>query len=162
MEISVREGDIAAVSADVMITAINSGGAWFGGIDQLIQNYAGSQYHAAAKAKMPLEDGQTVVARQKTSHKGAWGDVLFVVDDLRLPLNQLVERALTAADQAGYETVSMPAIRTGVMLGVKEKTAAEAATLLMDGVRRHRERGTGIKEVTIVVFRDPKLFNLLR
>jgi O-acetyl-ADP-ribose deacetylase (regulator of RNase III) len=40
--LSVISGDIAQVKSDAIITAINSGGAWFGGIDRVINNVAGN------------------------------------------------------------------------------------------------------------------------
>lgn len=162
IDVYVHEGDIAQLSADAMITAINSGGLWFGGIDGVIQRAAGEQFHVQASRKMPLEHGQTVVARATAPHSGKWGDVVFVVDDLASPLGSIVERALTAASAAGYQTVSLPAIRTGVMLGVVEKDAKQAVQELLQGVERFAERdGGSLREIHFCVFRDPTVLKLL-
>jgi hypothetical protein len=52
-------------------------------------------------------------------------DVIFVVDDLVQPLGNLVLRGLLAADLAGYASVALPLMRTGVMAGVVEKNVQE-------------------------------------
>src|SRR3990167_1163934 len=110
--ISVVSGDIARVKADALITAINSGGAWFGGIDGVISRAAGDLFHAQAGAAMPLTDGQTVVAHSNgRAHKGAFTNVVFVVDDLRRPLREVVQSGLRAAADAGAQSVSLPTIR---------------------------------------------------
>ena len=67
---------------------------------------------------MPLHDGQVVVAKgNRNDHYGSFNDVVFVVDDLRQPLANLIRNALDAVKQQGYTSVAMPMFRTGVMLG---------------------------------------------
>jgi len=156
----VLQGSIEHITADALITAINPYGQWYGGIDGVIQRCAGDQFHDQARAAMPLEDGQTVVARKQTEHFGCWQDVVFVVDALNIPLDQLIERALRAADQAGYNHVVMPAIRTGLAEGCVEATAEEAAILLRQGIRRYLDR-EGTQQVTVAVYNDPRLYALL-
>ena len=148
-QIVIHDGDISQVPSDAMITAINSGGMWFGGIDGVIQRAAGTGFHQQASAAMPLKDGQTVVAKKRAAHRGAWGDVVFVIDDLQQPLNKIVRGALTAAGDAGYRTVSLPAIRTGVMLGAVEKNAQQAVAEIILGFRSYLDEtpGTSIKEI---------------
>ena len=48
IKVNVVDGDIAAVPAQVLITAVNSGGMWFGGIDGVIMRAAGDQFHGQA------------------------------------------------------------------------------------------------------------------
>jgi O-acetyl-ADP-ribose deacetylase (regulator of RNase III) len=55
-KVSVIEGDITRINADAIVTAINSAGMWFGGIDDAIQRAAGDFYHNQAEAKMPLKN----------------------------------------------------------------------------------------------------------
>ncbi|MBI2062436.1 MAG: hypothetical protein HYT64_01985 [Candidatus Yanofskybacteria bacterium] len=76
---------------------------------------------------MPLLDGQTVVAfRKGRAHDGAFVNVVFVVDDLKRPLHQVIYDGLRAASDAGFKSVSLPPVRMGVMLGVVEKSVNEA------------------------------------
>lgn len=155
------QGDIQHIPADALITAINPYGNWWGGIDGVIQRCAGDQFHDQAREAMPLEDGQTVVARQREPHLGGWHDVVFIVDALQLPLDQLVERALRAAEQAGYMNIVMPAIRTGLTLECVEGSAEEAVTLLRRGILRHLDRISPQQQVTVVIYNDALLYDLL-
>ena len=110
--------------SSAIITAINSGGAWFGGIDGAIQNVAGNMFHAQAAANMPLTDLQTIVAEgHSNGHQGRFDNVVFVVDDLQSPLEDVVYEGLKAAHKQKYPVVSLPTIRMGVMLGAVEQTA---------------------------------------
>jgi len=158
-EIKVVEGDITQIDADGIITAINSSGMWFGGIDGAIQSVAGDRYHRQA-AREKLSDLVTVVAKsEKRFHEGEFDHVVFVVDDLESPLDQVIMKGLEAADLAGMRKVLIPAIRTGVMLGVVELDLMEVASKLSSGIKRYFEEhpdraftsDTGIKSVTIVI-----------
>ena len=133
-KITLLKGDIAQVPAQAMITAINSGGMWFGGIDGVIQKHAGDQFHRQASAAMPLRHLDTVRAFKRHSHSAQFDDVLFVIDDLRTPLRDVVYKAFEAVGNAGYKTVSLPAIRTGVMLGTVEPDAQSAVAELLAGI----------------------------
>lgn len=159
--VSVVQGDIAAMGAQALITAINSGGMWFGGIDGVIQRCAGSQYHDQARASMPLEDGQTVVAKQKRQHKGMFLDVVFVVDDLAQPLRNIVAAGLRTADERGYESVTLPTIRMGVMRGAVEKTIDKTVNEMVKGIRSVLDETTNLSSITIVVYNDAKTQKLL-
>jgi O-acetyl-ADP-ribose deacetylase (regulator of RNase III) len=156
-QISVRAvlGDIAKIQSDALVTAINSGGMWYGGIDGVIQRAADNLFHNQARAKMPLRDGQTIVAKGGPGNRGQFKDVVFVVDDLQQPLRQIVFKALTAAEGAGYTVVTVPAIRMGVMLGVVEKSIKEAVIEIAMGIKTFLETGpTSVKEVVFVVYGD--------
>jgi O-acetyl-ADP-ribose deacetylase (regulator of RNase III) len=158
-EVFVMDDDIARVPADALITAINSGGAWFGGIDGVIIRNAGNIFHQQAAANMPLHHGQTINARHGNhAHSGAFKNVVFVVDDLEGPLSDIIYNGLKAAFNAGYKTVSLPTIRMGVMIGQVEKTADEAMVQIAEGVRRFLEKSpTGFERITFVVYKSPEL-----
>ena len=153
---SVVLGDIARIPADAIVTAINSGGMWFGGIDGVIQRNAGDQFHAQAQAEMPLSDGRVIIARGNGSgNRAQFKNVVFVVDDLRLPLREVIFRGLKAADEAGFRVVSLPAIRMGVMLGVVEKSVQEAGNETISGIRQFlASNPQHIEELHFVVYND--------
>ena len=122
IEVSVTSEDITMEDADALITAINSSGMWFGGIDGAIQRVAGNQYHKQA-SMMELNDLNVIIARgDRGNHSGHFDNVIFVVDDLKSELHDVIFCGLYAADEAGFRLVTIPAIRTGVMLGVVEKS----------------------------------------
>jgi len=163
--VSVVSGDIAQVKVDVLITAINSGGMWFGGIDGVINRIAGNFFHSQAAKMMPLADGQTVVARSNGhAHGGAFTNVVFIIDDLERPLREIIYSGLKAASDAGFKSVSLPTIRMGVMLGVVEKSAKEAVDEMAKGVKKFlvENPDTSLKSIAFVVYNDNKTQLLLQ
>jgi O-acetyl-ADP-ribose deacetylase (regulator of RNase III) len=136
-KVEILGGDIRPVEADALITAINSGKMWFGGIDGAIQSVAGNMFHEQA-AREQLSNLKTVVARGG-KHRGGFKNVVFVVDDLKSPLRLVIMAGLAAADNAGFATVSIPGIRLGVMLGIVEKTLEEAYAEMNAGVLQYLE-----------------------
>jgi O-acetyl-ADP-ribose deacetylase (regulator of RNase III) len=168
-EISVTSGDIAMEDADALITAINSDGIWYGGIDRAIMRVAEGQYHSQA-AQHKLNDLDVVVARgDRNNHIGHFDNVIFVVDDLKSELHDVVFRGLHAADEAGFKVVTIPAIRTGVMLGVVERSLKEVVNEMVDGVKTYilystssKQRNPQIKEIKFVIYNSPMLEDMLK
>lgn len=161
VRVTVESGDITRVAADVLVTAINSGNMWFGGIDGAIQRAAGQMFHSQA-SRVRLSDGATVTARARGQHGGAFKDVVFVVDDLKRPLSQIVEAGLKAADAAGATSVTLPALRTGVMAGAYE-SPAEAIAQAGIGVQNFvNSRPEHVRTITFVVYNDAKSMSALR
>ncbi len=156
MNVRVIPGDISRIQSDALITAINSSGMWFGGIDRVIQQNAGSMFHDQARGKS-LSQGTTVYAPQTAPHNGGFEDVIFVVDDLEAPLRTVIRAGLDQANTAGAGTVSLPMIRTGVMLGAVEETREEALREIVQGVKDHLSRHSSLESITFVVYNDPSM-----
>lgn len=164
-KVSIVSGDITRVKADALITAINSGGMWFGGIDGAINRAAGNFFHSQASKVMPLTDGQTVVAHSNgRAHDGAFTNVVFVVDDLQRPLHEIIQSGLQAASDAGFKSASLPTVRMGVMLGVVEKSTKEAVDEMAKGVKKFlaTNPSTQLEGITFVVYNDTKTQSLLQ
>ena len=164
VNVSVFSGDISRVKSDAIITAINSGGMWFGGIDGVIQRAVGNFFHNQASLAMPLHDGQTIVARDGGStHHGAFANVVFVVDDLIQTLTGIVYAGLEAADKAGFTSVTLPTIRMGVMLGVVEKSEEEAVVAMTVAVKNFvKTNPTSVRSITFVVYNNSKVQSLIQ
>jgi O-acetyl-ADP-ribose deacetylase (regulator of RNase III) len=165
VSVSVVSGDIAQVKADALITAINSGGMWFGGIDGVIMRAAGNYFHQQAKRAMPLTDGQTVVTYDNGCvHHGVFTSVVFVVDDLKRPLHEIVYNGLKSASDAGFKSVSLPTIRMGVMLGLIETSVNEAVGEMAKGVKKFitESPDTSLKSITFVVYNNNNIHSLLQ
>ncbi|HNB23848.1 MAG TPA: hypothetical protein PKZ32_15640 [Candidatus Melainabacteria bacterium] len=155
-------GDIGKVQVDALITPINSEGMWWGALDGVIERNAGGQFHAQAAAAMPLVDGQVVVAAKTAAHRGAFDNVVFVVDDLRAPLRDVVFNGLQAAEKAGYQSVSLPALRTGVMAGKVEKTVQQTVDEMAAGVKSFMETGPkSLKDIKFVVYNNDEILSKL-
>lgn len=161
----VTQGDITQIPTDAIMTAVNSKGLWYGGVDGAIYRVAGSQYHAQARKAMPLSDLQTVVARgDALKHKGKFDDVVFVVDDLKSSLDQVVYSGLETAHHERYGQLLIPAMRMGVMAGAVERTPEETVVKLAQGIQRFMQgygKQTKLENLTIVVYKDPNAINQL-
>lgn len=151
--VKVLQGDITQIPADGILTTVNSGGMWFGGVDGAIQRAAGGMYHGQLNPEN-LKDGQVIVAGKSGATKAQFKDVVFVVDDLRQPLKNLVYQGLKNADKAGLKSVNLPAFRTGVMAGAVE-SKEEAIKATADAIRQFQaENPSNLKDINIVVYRD--------
>ena len=161
VSVSVVGGHIACQPVDAIITAINSAGMWFGGIDGVIQRSDGGHFHAQAVDAMPLKDGQTVVARG--NNDTIIKNVVFVVDDMKQPLRTVVLAGLLAANNAGFRSVAIPTMRMGAAQGIVEKTSEEVMEQLCKGVIDFiftSPKKTG--RIIFVVYDDPKTVEALR
>lgn len=156
LSVKVRGGDISSVSSDVLITAVNSGGMWFDGIDGVIRRAAGNMFHGQL-AHQPLEDGKACYTPAPTGHDGSFKDVVFVIDDLRQPLHKIVLAGLSCAEQEKLSFVSLPTLRTGVMAGQYEKTIEEALDQTVEGIRMFEDMQPDyVRSIKIVVFQNPE------
>ena len=154
--VNVFNGDITQYEAAGLITAINSGGLWFGAIDGAIQQSAGKMFHYQALAAMPLSDGQVVFAPASDGHGGRFGSVVFVVDDLKRPLREIVAAGLREAERRALDSVTIPMIRTGVMLGAHEPTVGTALDEMVLAVREFLATSpVNPQRISLVVYDNP-------
>ena len=102
----------------------------------------------------------TVVARGGNVTSLPFQNVVFVIDDLKQPLENIIFLGLKAARDAGFKAVTLPTIRMGVMLGAVEKTKLHTVSAMVNGVRRFLESGGGL-EITFVVYSDQETKRLL-
>ena len=113
---------------------------------------------------MPLKDGQAIIARNNGQiYDGAFTNVVFVVDDLKRPLHEIIYNGLKAASGAGFKSISLPTIRMGVMLGVVEKSINEAMNEMAKGVQKFlAESPNTLENITFVVYGDRNIQSLLQ
>jgi O-acetyl-ADP-ribose deacetylase (regulator of RNase III) len=161
--IQIVSGDITKIDADCIITPINSQKNWDGGIDRAIYAVAGEMYHDQIR-KTHLENlFSAVVLGSRKTHRGKFDHVVFVVDDLRLKAREVINKGLETANGAGFEAVLIPAIRTGVFLGIIERTPDEIANEYILGILRflRNNRDSGIRNIKLVIFRNEQFKTLL-
>jgi O-acetyl-ADP-ribose deacetylase (regulator of RNase III) len=162
--ISLVKGDIATVPAQAMITSVNAQGMWWGAIDNVINRACGTddtdnQFHNQIRSFAERHGGRllqndVIVAKKKQSHTGRFQDVIFVIDFPSGPLRKVISSGLQAGGEAGYNTVSLPAIRTNVMLGVVEKDAREAVGELLTGITEYFQANpdSSLNHVIFVIY----------
>lgn len=164
MDFRIVSGDLMSLETEALITAINPNGDWYGYIDREIVGVAKDHYHKEprmALRKSGLNDGSVIVARgNRKFHKGKFDHVIFVVDAFNLPLSKLVYSALVAAHQNDFQEVSLPVIRGGVAFGLVEKTYADVAREIKQGIKMFKENyPDSMLIVNLVIFRN---FELLK
>lgn len=161
--IQIVSGDITQIDADCIITPINSQKNWDGGIDRTIYTVAREMYHNQIR-KTHLENLFSIVVHgNRKTHRGKFDHVVFVVDDLRSKAREVINRGLETANEAGFVTVLIPAIRTGMFLGIIERTPDEIANEYILGILRflRNNRNSGIKNIKLVIFRNEQFKAIL-
>lgn len=156
-------GDITQVKCDAIITAINAGGAWFGGIDRAIYNAAGTMYHSQIK-KEDLYELNFIVARgDHNNHRGKFDNVVFVVDELECPLRSVIASGLEGAHAAGFKNVAIPSIRTGVMINMVERGFEDVVNEYVEGVKIYLNsyERLNIEAIAFVTYNNIKLEKVL-
>lgn len=161
IHLDILSGDLTQVQSDALITPINSERMWFGGIDGAIMRTAGEAFHQGASDYLDehpkATDGSTIfVDGSSVNHGGQFRHVIFVIDDLSISLQRVVEAGLEEAIERKLQKVSMPLMRSGVMAGVVERTPEEVAERIMLGIKGAADAHPDSKLSTkIVVYSDP-------
>lgn len=162
MKITVQSGNIGVVPSDALITTVNSSGLWFRAIDGIIQQYSTNNPHSVLASKLShMHDSS---ALSVPSEGSAFKHVLFVIDDLVHELWVPIYNALDVADFSKHKVVTIPLVRHGVMLGIKEKNNNEYVTQFAKGIREWIQDNDNpyLKEIIIVVYHNPNMKDLLQ
>ena len=166
LKINVTSGDITRTVeiVDAIATLVNSGGIWFSGVDRAIQRRCGNYYHAHLADQMNfVSDGKVFIVNGKSSRNYNFKDVIFVIDDLTLPLKTLVFNTLEAAQKAGYKRIAMPSMRTGIMLGIVEETTLDTILAIKQGFFTFKEKyPNSALIVDVIVYDNTDLERLLK
>lgn len=154
--VSIEATDITQVEADAMIVTATTIGFQGDCINPAVEGLTGKMFFDQISWRTDLYDGLTVHAPATGEHKGRFRSVLFVIDDVRRPLDVLVAIALQEADRLRQMHVSLPAaLRT--MAGRYEHTAQEIADAIARGVREFVSYWpTQVQHITVTAHIDLK------
>lgn len=151
-DVKVVGGDITQEVSEALITAINSNGNWYEGVNAVILDTSGFMFHLQTLTVKPLTDGKTVFAKARGYHKGKFDNVLFVIDDLQRSLYDIVSIALSEAERLQLRRITLPTLRTGGASGIKEprdEAVEDLAKAIFDFVARGP---ANVKEIIVVVY----------
>jgi O-acetyl-ADP-ribose deacetylase (regulator of RNase III) len=116
-ELSVVEGDIAALEVDAVANAANDR-LWMGaGVASSIKRAGGNEIEREAVAKGPIEVGDAVATgagrlpARWVIHAAVMGQDLVTSTDA---IRNATRRTLELADQLGAQSLALPAFGTGV------------------------------------------------
>jgi O-acetyl-ADP-ribose deacetylase (regulator of RNase III) len=148
-ELSVVEGDIAALRVDAIANAANDA-LWMGsGVAGAIKRAGGEEIEREAVAKGPIEVGEAVATgagrlqARWVIHGAVMGQDLRTDAEL---VRRTTESCLRVADELGARSLALPAFGTGVggfPLG-------ECARIMVEAVRAHAP--STLERVTFAVF----------
>jgi O-acetyl-ADP-ribose deacetylase (regulator of RNase III) len=149
LELSVVDGDIAALEIDAIANAANNA-LWMGsGVAGAIKRAGGDEIEREAVAKGPIEIGDAVattagrLSATWVIHGAVMGQDLFTDADL---VRRTTESCLRVADELGARSLALPAFGTGV----GGFSLDECAGTMVPAVRAHRP--LSLERVVFAVF----------
>jgi len=162
MKFNVYQGSIVEPKekVDAIVTLVNPGPIWAGNVDRAIKELS---YHFHNELAERIGNIKTCCLVESNSTLLGFRNVLFVIDNLSKPLEDLVYTALLKANLHGLSHIALPVFRTGTMLGCVEKTKEEAVLAMIKGFHQFKAKyPKSHLTVDIVIYNDPEaeaLFN---
>ncbi len=154
MEITVSQGSLLDVEAQVIVNAANGLGLMGGGVAGVIKRAAGADVELEAVTHAPIRVGKAVLTSGgKTKFKGIIHAPTMAEPGMRIPVQNVAlatKAALTLADQKGFESIAVPGMGTGVG-GVAHADAARAM------VEAARAFSPGALKSVVLVDVDPEM-----
>jgi O-acetyl-ADP-ribose deacetylase (regulator of RNase III) len=118
LHITVIQGSILSVNADVIVNAANSHGLMGGGVAGVIKRAAGIEVEQEALKQAPIPVGQAVLTSGgKTKFKGIIHAPTMLEPGMRIPAENVAcatKAALSLADEKGFISIAIPGMGTGV------------------------------------------------
>lgn len=135
IHITVIQGSILDVEADVIVNAANSHGIMGGGVAGVIKRAAGIEVQEEARRQAPIPVGKAVLTSGgKTKFKGIIHAPTMAEPGMRIPSRNVAlatKAALTTADEKGFASLAIPGMGTGVG-GVEP---GDAAAVMIQEIR---------------------------
>jgi O-acetyl-ADP-ribose deacetylase (regulator of RNase III) len=118
LHITVIQGSILSVNADVIVNAANSHALMGGGVAGVIKRAAGIEVEQEALKQAPIPVGQAVLTSGgKTKFKGIIHAPTMLEPGMRIPAENVAratKAALSLADEKGFISIAIPGMGTGV------------------------------------------------
>lgn len=168
IQLHVIDGNLVHQKATIAVPIPSDGLSMPIGINGAVMQVAGNLYHDVIRRQArqgDLPDGFTLlVSGSSANHRGTFDNILFVVDDLKLPLHQIIGSVLEAAAQEGITSLSIPIMRTGFNAGYgPEKTKRAVAMEYRKALHSFQQQHPNyVIDITFVVFHDQAMINALK
>lgn len=137
LTISVVQGSILEVDAQVIVNAANSRGIMGGGVAGAIKRAAGVEVEDEARKQAPIPVGKAVLTSGgKTKFKGIIHAPTMPQPAMQIPPQNVAlatRAALALGDSRGFTSIAIPGMGTGVG-GVAH---AEAAALMINEIKAY-------------------------
>ena len=140
LQITVVQGSILEVDAEVIVNAANSHGFMGGGVAGVIKRAAGVEVEDEARKQAPIPVGTAVLTSGgKTKFAGIIHAPTMPAPAIRIQADnvaQATRAALVLADEKGFESVALPGMGTGVG-GVAHP---EAASRMVNEIKAYQPK----------------------
>lgn len=126
VRISVIQGSILEVEADVIVNVANGHGAMGGGVAGVIKRAAGQGVKDEARQQAPIVVGEAFTSGGTTKFKSIIHAPMMSEPAMRIPPQNVAmatRAALKPADEHAFQSIAMPGMGTGVG-GVHHRDAA--------------------------------------
>jgi hypothetical protein len=158
VKITVVEGDVMKIVSDAVAATMECDHFCRGNINSAIGQMVGDQLKGVS-----LEDNEVVVVRgQPQGPSGEQKNLVLSVDEQKLPLREVVFKALIEAEKAGFRSLVLPALRTGYAFGAVERSESQIIGELVAAVARFRSEGQSLlRDITFAVKNNQRLLKNL-
>ena len=152
--VQIERGDLTAFAADAIVNAANNDLVLGGGLAGAIRRRGGPSIQAECDAHGPVRVGEAAITgagdlpAKYVIHQASMGlGGRTTAESLR----QSTRAALRIAEETGdIRTLAFPAVGTGIA----GFDLARCAEIMLEEVKRHVAAGTGLTEITFVLFDD--------
>ena len=152
IDITLLQGSLLEVKAQVIVNAANSHGLMGGGVAGIIRRVAGSQVEDEARRQAPIPVGQAVLTSGgRTRFEGIIHAPTMPEPSMRIPVRNVrlaTLAALRLADEQGFVSLAIPGMGTGV----GKVNPEDAAQGMIDEIRRFQPQSL---QSVILVDIDP-------
>lgn len=159
-QISVFSGNIAADDTDAIILTLSPERLWFRKVDRDIRKEGGKIYYDQLPNER-LDNLETFIAYGNKNERSC--DVIFVADEYVSSLGKIMISGLETADKFAYKHISIPFLRSEVMLKEVEKNDEERVAEIVSGLAKYFEKReeSQIESVKFVIDNNERICSLL-
>ena len=154
IRIEVYKEDITQLELDALVNAANNRLWMGGGVAGALKRAGGREIEAEAVKKGPIPIGEAVATgggklRAKyVIHAAVMGQDLQTDAE---KIRQATRNSLLRADELGIKSLAFPTLGTGVGGFPLDK----CARIMINEVRQHSAKGTGLERVVFAIYSEP-------
>lgn len=136
-KLCITKRQITALPADGIITLLYTRADGPSDTDEAIMSLANDHFHHRAEKALPLSDGTAFNVRRTQMYNIRFDNVIFVVDEGKLSVDQIVYNALMVADKEHMRVVSIGIPRCNSKKAIVFKPFEEACAAIKRACEKH-------------------------
>lgn len=112
--ICVTARSITQLPVDAIITTLSSDGRSLNATDEAIIELVGMHFHDRVRRALPTKDGTALYMRRIQQYMVRFDGVIFVIDDGKRSISEIISNTLVAADKEhlNYVSLAVPRVDT--------------------------------------------------